>query len=365
MHKQWEHSHNNGSQIVMIDLSVASGFVIGLVFGAVDLLSGFCLMSSLRDMWTKSDTRKIRSFATAIAIAIIGTQILAGSGLVNIGTSIYLQPSFSAPLIFFGGLLFGLGMVLANGCASRALVLLGKGNLRSLVVITIIGITAQMTLKGLIAPARIAFLDWTRTTPTAVSAPALLSTMGLDDATARLIATLIASGALLIYAFSDKQFRRAYGQIAAGVIIGLLVVAGWAATGWLATDDFNPIPVASLTFVSPLADSVQYTMLSTGLTLNFGIALVAGVLIGSLVTATLTGRFELEGYTSVTHTGRSMAGAAFMGIGGAMAYGCSIGQGLTGVSTLAMPSFIALIGILCGAAFAIHSRARLLAFAFR
>ena len=340
--------------IVMIDLSVVSGFVIGLVFGVVGLLSGFCLMSSLRDLWTSNDTRKIRSYATALAVAIIGTQALAGTGLVNIGTSIYLQPSFSAPLIFFGGLLFGLGMVLANGCASRALVLLGKGNLRSLVVITVIGITAQMTLKGLIAPARIAFLDWTKTAPTAVSVPALLNTMGLDDIAARLIAALIASGALLIYAFSDKQFRRSYGQIAAGLIIGLLVVAGWAA-----------IPVASLTFVSPIADSVQYTMLSTGLTLNFGIALVVGVLVGSLATATLTGRFAFEGYTSVAHTGRSLAGAAFMGIGGAMAYGCSIGQGLTGVSTLAMPSFIALAGILSGAAFAIHSRTRLLAFAFR
>ena len=349
----------------MIDLSVVSGFVIGLVFGVVGLLSGFCLMSSLQDLWTTNDTRKIRSYTTALAVAIAGTQLLAGMGIVNIGTSLYLQPSFSAPLIFFGGLLFGLGMVLANGCASRALVLLGKGNLRSLVVITIIGITAQMTLKGLIAPARIAFLDWTKTAPTAVSAPALLATMGLDDISARLIATLVASGALLIYAFSDKQFRRSYGQIAAGLIIGLLVVAGWTATGWLAADDFNPIAVSSLTFVSPMADSVQYTMLSTGLALNFGIALVAGVLIGSLVTATLTGRFALEGYTSVTHTGRSLAGAAFMGIGGAMAYGCSIGQGLTGVSTLAMPSFIALAGILSGAAFAIHSKTRLLAFAFR
>ena len=350
---------------VMIDLSVASGYVIGLVFGVVGLLSGFCLMSSLRDLWTTNDTRKIRSFATALAVAIMGTQFLAGGGIVNVSASLYLQPSFSAPLIFFGGLLFGLGMVLANGCASRALVLLGKGNLRSLVVITVIGITAQMTLKGLIAPARIAFLDWTKTAPTAVSVPALLTTMGLDDITARLIAVVVASGALLIYAFSDKQFRRSYGQIAAGVIIGSLVVAGWAATGWLAADDFNPIAVSSLTFVSPMADSVQYTMLSTGLTLNFGIALVAGVLLGSLVTATLTGRFELEGYTSVTHTGRSLAGATFMGIGGAMAYGCSIGQGLTGVSTLAMPSFIALAGILSGAAFAIHSKTRLLAFAFR
>src|SRR3569623_1042161 len=197
---------------VMIDLSVESGYLIKLVFGVVGLLRGICLMSSLRDLWTTNNTRKISSFATALAVAIMGTQFLAGGGIVNVSAALYLQPSFSAPLIFFGGLLFGLGMVLANGCASRALVLLGKGNLRSLVVITVIGITAQMTLKGLLAPARIAILDWTKTAPTAVSAPALLATMGHDDNSTRLVATLIASGALLIYAFSDKQFRRSFGQ---------------------------------------------------------------------------------------------------------------------------------------------------------
>jgi len=150
------------------------------------------------------------------------------------------------------------------------------------------------------------------------------------------------------------QFRRAYGQIAAGLAVGLLVTAGWLTTGWLGADEFNPIPVTSLSFVSPIADSLQYTMLSTGLTLSFGIALVAGVLSGSLVTAIVTGRFKLEGYTSPNHMVRSISGAALMGIGGAMAYGCSIGQGLTGLSTLGMPSFIAVAGIISGAALGIR-----------
>lgn len=130
----------------MPGIPVSAGFAIGLAFGVVGLLSGFCLMSSLRDWWTANDGRKVRSYALALAIAILGTQLVAGVGLVDIAKSIYLQPSFSAPLIFAGGLLFGFGMVLSNGCASRALVLLGKGNLRSLVVIAIIGIAAQMTL---------------------------------------------------------------------------------------------------------------------------------------------------------------------------------------------------------------------------
>ena len=230
----------------MPGIPVSAGFAIGLAFGVVGLLSGFCLMSSLRDWWTANDGRKVRSYALALAVAILGTQFIAGAGLVDIAKSIYLQPSFSAPLIFAGGLLFGFGMVLSNGCASRALVLLGKGNLRSLVVIAIIGIAAQMTLKGLIAPARLGVLQATQTTPAAVSAPALLGAMGIDEFVARIAVTLIASGALLIFAFSDRQFRRAYGQIAAGLAVGLLVTAGWLTTGWLGADDFNPIPVTSL-----------------------------------------------------------------------------------------------------------------------
>ncbi len=334
----------------MPDISVSAGFAIGLAFGVVGLLSGFCLMSSLRDWWTADDSRKVRSYAVALAVAIFGAQLLAGAGIVDIAKSLYLQPSFSAPLLFAGGLLFGFGMVLSNGCASRALVLLGKGNLRSLVVLAIIGITAQMTLKGLIAPARLAILQWSQISPAAVSVPALLSTIGVNESVARIAVTIIAGGSLLIFAFSDRRFRRSYGQIAAGLAVGLLVTAGWLTTGWLGADEFNPIPVTSLTFISPIADTLQYAMLSTGLTLNFGIAVVTGVLTGSLLTSLLTGRFALEGYNSAHHMMRSIAGAALMGIGGAMAYGCSVGQGLTGLSTLATPSFIAVAGILTGAA---------------
>lgn len=349
----------------MPDISVAAGFAIGLAFGVVGLLSGFCLMSSLRDWWSADDGRKIRSYAVALAVGIVGTQVLAGVGVVDIAKSLYLQPSFSAPLIFAGGLLFGFGMVLANGCASRALVLLGKGNLRSLVVLAIIAITAQMTLKGLFAPARLAILQWTQISPAAVSAPALLSTMGLDASVARIAVTLVAGGSLLVFAFLDGRFRRAYGQLAAGLAVGLLVTAGWLTTGWLGADEFNPIPVASLTFVSPVADTLQYAMLSTGLSLNFGIAVVSGVLSGSLLTSLLTGRFALEGYHSARHMVRSISGAALMGVGGAMAYGCSIGQGLSGLSTLATPSLIAVAGILTGAAVGIRGAVHIPALAAR
>ncbi|MBR0824327.1 YeeE/YedE family protein [Bradyrhizobium manausense] len=329
-------------------LVVLAGLAIGLVYGAVGLLSGFCLMSSMRGVLAEGDGRLMRTYALAIAVAIAASQLLAGSGLVDVAKSIYLQSTFSVPVLFLGGLLFGYGMVLSNGCGSRALVLLGRGNLRSFVVVIVLAIAAQMTLKGLIAPARIAMVSSSQTTMSANSLPALVSALGLSDAVARTLAALVVAGLLAIFAFAHGGFRRSAGQIAAGVVVGLLVAGGWYVTGYLGADDFNPVPLTSLTFIAPIADALQYAMLSTGLTLNFGIATVAGVFAGSLVTALATGRFHLEGYSSPRHMLRSAGGAALMGIGGVMAFGCSIGQGLTGLSTLSLASLVAVAGILLG-----------------
>jgi uncharacterized protein len=333
-----------------VDIVVLSGLLIGVVYGAVGLLSGFCLVSGLRGWWVEGDGRLIRTFALALAVAIAATQLLAGSGAVELGKSVYLIPSFSVPLMFAGGILFGYGMVLANGCGSRALVLLGRGNLRSFVVVIVLGIAAQMTLRGLIAPARVVLLQASLTKPAFLSLPAVVSGLVGSEILARTLATCVISAALIIFAFAHAPFRYARGQIAAGIAVGLLVTAGWFATGYLGADDFNPAAVTSLTFIAPIADAVQYAMLSTGLPLNFGIAMVAGVVAGSLVTALVTRSFGLEGYSSPRHMLRSIGGAALMGSGGAMALGCSVGQGLTGLSTLALSSFVAAAGILLGSA---------------
>ncbi|HTE99891.1 MAG TPA: YeeE/YedE family protein, partial [Bradyrhizobium sp.] len=236
---------------------VYAGLLVGLVYGAVGLLSGFCLMSSLRGWWAQGDSRLIRSYALALGVAIAATQLLAARGVVDLGKSIYLQPSFSAPLMFFGGLLFGYGMVLSNGCGSRALVLLGRGNLRSFVVVIVLGITAQMTLKGLVAPTRIVLLQWSQMTPSVTTLPALLAKIGINEIYARMVAASALSGALIIFAFAHARFQRAWGQIAAGFAVGILVAAGWFATGYLGADDFNPAPVTSLTFIAPIADTLQ------------------------------------------------------------------------------------------------------------
>jgi hypothetical protein len=339
-------------------IAVLSGLVIGLIYGAIGLVSGFCMMSGLRGWWAEGDSRLVRTYALAIGVAIAASQLLAARGTVDLGKSIYLQSSFSAPVMFLGGLLFGYGMVLSNGCGSRALVLLGRGNLRSFVVVIVLGIFAEMTLKGLIAPARIAGVQLTQITTKWLSLPAALANVGLSASLARMLAASVISAAFIIFAFAHAPFRRSFGQVAAGIAMGLLVAAGWYATGFLGNDDFNPVPVTSLTFIAPIADALQYVMLSTGSTLNFGIATVGGVFAGSLITALATGRFEFEAFRSPHHMLRSAGGAALMGTGGVMAFGCSIGQGLTGLSTLAVASFIAVAGIMLGTAIGLRGALR-------
>ncbi len=340
------------------NLAVIGGLVIGLIYGVVGLLSGFCMMSSLRGWWADGDDTLVRTYALAIGIAIVATQVLALNGFVDLGKSIYLQSTFSMPLMFVGGVLFGYGMVLANGCGSRALVLLGRGNLRSFVVVIVLAIAAEMTLKGLIAPLRIALMQASQTTAASTSLPALLSASGLHGGPARLLPALALGGAVIAFAFAHAPFRRAPGQMLAGLTVGMLIAAGWFATGFLGADDFTPVPVASLTFVAPIADGLQYVMLSTGSTVSFGIATVAGVLAGSFATALVTGRFKLDGFHSPQHMLRSAGGAALMGIGGVMALGCSVGQGLTGLSTLALPSFAAVAGIMLGTAIGLRGALR-------
>src|SRR6195256_1380796 len=201
-------------------IAVLSGLVIGLLYGSIGLLSGFCMMSSLRGWWAEGDGRLVRTYALAMGVAIASSQLLAARGFVDLGKSIYLQPTFSAPLMFFGGALFGYGMVLSNGCGSRALVLLGRGNLRSFVVVIVLGIVAEMSLKGLIAPARIAMVQVSQTTAVANSLPALLSTLGIGETLARTLAASVISGALIIFAFAHGPFHAAWGEIAAGLAVG-------------------------------------------------------------------------------------------------------------------------------------------------
>lgn len=336
-----------------------AGFVIGFLFGGIALRTNFCTMGAISDMVLMGDLNRFRAWLLAIAVAILGSQGLHQAGLVDLNKSIYLALNVGWAGAVIGGFLFGFGMTLAGGCGNKTLVRIGAGNLKSLIVAIVLGVFAYMTLRGLTGLARVELealtnLDLTNSGLAAQGIPDLLAkAAGLPVAAARWIATLAFAVAILAFCFKSAAFRRSPVNIAAGLLLGLLVPAGWYATGVIGFDEFEPTPLASLTFVNPVGNSLQYLMTFTGSTINFGIATVGGVIAGSFVTALATGEFRVEAFTGADDMIRHMVGGALMGIGGIVAMGCTIGQGLTGMSTLAVASLIAFLSIVAGGVYGI------------
>ena len=329
-----------------IELVLWIGLAIGLIFGASGQATGFCLHRGLVQRWSKSGGRQLQAFALALATALLGTQALATLNLLDLSKSLYFTPSFSWLLLPLGGLMFGYGMNLANGCGARALVLVGTGNLRSLVVLLCLGIAAYMTLTGVLGPVRIALSELTTVRPDLLTVPAGWPRFAV---TSLLVLFLLYFALRRPNAEAVQKSKPRSSDLLGGLVIGGLVVAGWYATGKLGNDDFEPVPVVSLTFVAPIGDVIQYAMLATGMSLRFGIAVVAGVVLGALALSLVRREYRLQGFDAPQQMLRYIAGGALMGSGGALALGCSIGQGLTGLSTLSFSSVIAAIFIVIGA----------------
>jgi uncharacterized membrane protein YedE/YeeE len=347
----------------MPELSVTTivgigGFVIGLAFGAVVQRTNFCTMGSISDLVLMGDGRRFRAWLLAIAVAIIGTQALYFGGVIDINKSIYLSANLGWLGAIIGGAMFGFGMTQTGGCASKNLVRLGGGNLKSLIVMLVLGIFAYMTLRGLLALPRLQLestnIDLTTRGLSNQNLGELAgAAIGVTAGPARAVAAAALALLFLAVCFKDADFRRSPANIVAGIVIGLCAVGGWLVTGVLAIDEFNPVQLVSITFVSPAGESLQYLMTFTGSTINFGIAVIGGVIAGSFLTAMATGTFRLESFADRGDLVRHLGGAALMGAGGIMALGCTIGQGITGMSTLSLGSLIAWLSILGGGYFGI------------
>jgi uncharacterized protein len=316
-----------------------SALVIGLIYGVMGQVSGFCLNSALRHQFTLGDGTKLRAFSLALLVAVLGTQFAHAWGLIDLSQSIYRATTTSWLLIFIGGVLFGFGMLRARGCGARALILLGQGNLRSLVVLLCLGISAYMTLTGVLGPWRDLLAQHTSVTLQASTFESDWMKWGF----------IVLFGLAIVYFLSrDHKFWGQRRDVLSGIVIGALVVAGWLVTGWIGFDEFEPTALSSLTFVAPIGATIQYSMIASGMSLNFGIAIVLGVVTGSYISARLNRQFKWEGFEKSTDMPRYLVGALCMGVGGALAMGCSIGQGITGMSTLSYTSMLALAGICAG-----------------
>jgi uncharacterized membrane protein YedE/YeeE len=337
-----------------------AGAVIGVVLGAVVQRTNFCAMGAVSDLVVFRNWNRLRAWFLAMAVAILGTQLLSWAEMIDLDESIYLGSRVTWAAAILGGLMFGIGMVLAGGCGNRNLVRLGAGDLRALVVVLVMGLSAGMTLYGLVAYLRVELNDATaieladhgfasQGLPDLVAA-----TLGANAESVQIILALAVAIAFAIFCLSSAAFRQSPRNIVGGLLVGALVIAGWWATGVLAFDEFEPVSLGSLTFIAPVGDGVLYLMTFTGSTISFGIALVGGVIVGAFLAAKATGSFHLQGFADKSDLQRNLIGALLMGCGGVMALGCTIGQGVTGLSTLALGSFLALAAIIAGGMAGMH-----------
>ena len=339
------------------------GFVLAFVFGYVGNKTHFCTMGAVSDIVNMNHWDRMRSWLLAIAVAIIGTSLLVYTGTIDISKTIYTGSRFYWLAMLVGGLTFGIGMTLAGGCGQRTLVRLGGGNLKSVVVFLFLGYAALVTLSGIFGAFRINYLQASPFTVYLDGMQTLPALLGLVTPAGTLMVGLAIGLVLLLFVFLNKEFRSSTDNILAGIVIGLIVVAGWYVTGrfgfGMDPDTLEDVYMGtnshlaeSMTFVAPLGFTMNlwayWTDYATIVT--FGIASVFGVVLGSFVYGVTHKTFRWEAFNSPQDLFRHIIGATLMGFGGVTGLGCTIGQGVTGVSTLAVSSFVVLAAIIAGAA---------------
>lgn len=334
-----------------------AGFAVAAAFGAIANKTNFCTMGAVSDWVNMGDKGRLRAWFLAIGLAILGAQYMDLKGLINLNHSIYLTTNFGWLGHILGGLCFGIGMTLASGCGQRTLVRVGMGNMKSLVAAIMLAITAYMTLRGLLALPRIDYIektnvDLTLHQMTNQSIPSfIVAVTGIKNALLvhQVVAVIMGLG-FVTFSFKDRNFRRSFDNVFSGLAIGAAVVGAWYITGVMGKNDFNPVPLESFTFVSPIGNTLEYLMTYTGSTISFGIAAMLGMVFGSFVYAVATRGFRIETFTTKADMLRYLVGGALMGFGGVLALGCTIGQGVTGMSTLALGSLMTLICMIAGSA---------------
>ncbi len=335
------------------------GLMVGAVFGAITNKTNFCTMGAVSDWINTGSKDRLRAWLLAIGIAILISQTMVARGIVDLSEAVMLSANFGWLGHILGGFLFGVGMTLSSGCGERILVRVGGGNLKSLVVLILLGITAYMTMRGILSLVRVNAIEVTNINLASSGlsnqgmGTLLAAAIGVENVTLlnRVLAAVLGGG-LVIFAFSARTFRGSFNNVLAGIVVGLIIPAGWYITGVIGFDDFDPVRIQSFTIVAPTAETFMYLMTFTGSTISFGVAAVFGIILGSFLYVILTGKFRLETFTDRSDMIHHMQGGILMGFGGVLALGCTVGQGLTGMSTLALGSLLTLVSIIFGSALA-------------
>jgi uncharacterized membrane protein YedE/YeeE len=349
---------NEANPAALVPYVTWGAFILAFVFGAVGNRTNFCTMGAVSDWVNMGDTGRMRMWLLAMATALLGSAALQAAGLIDLSKSIYRAPSLAWLSHLVGGFLFGVGMTLGSGCGSKTLIRVGTGNLKSLVVYVFLGIAAYMTLRGLFGAFRVNVLD-----RVAIAMPQGQDLGALVGTSHALLAALI-GGAMLVFIYWSREFRSSLDHTLGGVVTGLVVVGGWYVSGVLGhvAEDPETLQEAfvatntgrmeSFSFVSPMAYTLEYLMLWTDKSkiVTYGIASALGVIAGSAAYALATKSFRWEGFRDAEDTANHVVGGMLMGFGGITALGCTIGQAISGFSTLALGSILTFLAIVAGSA---------------
>ena len=360
-----------------------STFVIALVMGAVVNKTNFCTMGAVSDMVNMGDFGRMRAWLLAIAVAIVGMLVLESMGLAAPGDAFppYRAGNLLIAENLIGGLMFGIGMTLASGCGNKCLIRIGGGNVKSIFVFAIIGVIAYFMVNPFPGSDKtlmsVLFINWIRPMSINLGASQDLGTViaGKDAAmTARIVIGAAIALLMLWFVFKSADFRSSFDNILGGLVVGLAVLAAWYVSsnvsigddhmtlrGFVQNWDFladspagkpadsRPLAPQSFTFINPMGQTVGWAAngFSSAL-LTFGVMAFGGVIAGSLLWSVVTRSFRIEWFNDTKDFVTHVIGAVLMGFGGVLAMGCTIGQGITGVSTLAIGSFIAWGAIVLG-----------------
>ena len=363
-----------------------STFAIAVVLGAVVNKTNFCTMGAVSDWVNMGDTGRLRAWGLAIAVGVLGVMGLEAAGLVNLSGTFppYRQNNLIWLENVVGGVLFGIGMTLASGCGNKTLIRIGGGNLKSIMVLLVIALIAYFMINPFPGSDKTLystlFYPWTNPATIALSTPQDLGAILFGDkvATGRMVMGAVIGGLMLVWVFKSADFRSSFDNILGGLVVGLVVLAAWYVTSNVTINadgetmslrayvqnwdfyapaaavrpaDAGSLAAQSFTFINPMGQTLGYVASGfKGTLLTFGIMAVAGVIAGSLLWSLVSRSFRIEWFASFSDFVNHLLGAILMGFGGVLAMGCTIGQGITGFSTLALGSILTFAAIVIGSA---------------
>ncbi len=326
------------------------GLLGGILLGFASRWGRFCTLGALEDGCYGHDFRRLRAWALAMAMGMAITHGAWWAGLVPMEESFVLSSAFSPLGLVVGGIIFGFGMALTGTCPFGVLARVGGGDLRSVIVLLVIAVAGYATMVGILSPLRIAIFEpWTL-----VLGEAGTQHMGLlaSEILGLPVAVPLVLGAiagLLWWALRDGEFRRTPRYWISGLLVGLAIGSGFVVTGMVAQHAFEIIPIKSHTFVAPTGRALMFAMTRSADGVDFGVAALVGVILGAWATTLARRTFRWEACDDARELGRHMTGGALMGVGGVLAVGCSVGQGLTAASAFALSSPVAILAMALGA----------------